>query len=114
MLSRKKAQIAKRSVEWCGYRLCEDGYTVTSGLVAQLIPGATQQNGRQVFLWAGAAVGGTSPNITDNIAPVHAPLSPSSAFIWTADQEKAFRDIINELTCPRILSSFRPGARLLS
>ena len=39
-------------------------------------------------------------------------MSPKAEFLWTSDQEAAFKQIIDELQSPRVITQFRPAARL--
>ena len=54
-----------------------------------------------------------SPNLTGLLSPISSLLSPKYAFFWGPSQQEAFDNILKELTCPRILTTYDPGKPLL-
>jgi hypothetical protein len=113
-LSRKKAHIAQRKVDWCGYTLCREGYTVSQKLVEGLTKFPCPKNRTDVRSFCGLVqqFEALSPHLTDLMEPIRALLSPKVTFLWTEDQEKAFKDVIKELSSPRVLTFFRADANL--
>ncbi|QQP31428.1 Uncharacterized protein FKW44_025037 [Caligus rogercresseyi] len=87
-LGRRKSTIAEPSVTWCGYRISKDGYTANPGLVDALTKFPVPRTGLMALLPA------------------------RSAFVWEGLQQQAFEKTIAELTSPRVLTQFRPGANL--
>ncbi len=113
-LSRKKAHFAQKQVQWCGYKLSEDGYTVTPKLVEALqsFPVPTGRTDVRSFCGLVQQFEALSPDLTDLMAPIRSLLSPKSAFLWTEVQQKAFDDTLKELCSTRVLTLFRPEANL--
>ncbi len=113
-LSRKKAHFAQDKVEWCGYTLSKDGYTVSEKLVQSLKSFPTPKNRTDVRSFNGLVqqFESMSPHLTDLMEPIRALLSPKVSFLWTEDQQCAFDNTIKELMSPRILTLFQKGARL--
>ncbi len=113
-LSRKKANICQESVVWCGYKLTREGYTANPRLLEALQGFPTPKNRTDVKSFAGLVqqFEALSPRLTELMEPIRPLMSPKATFIWTEDQENAFKAVVAELTSPRILTFFRPDAAL--
>ncbi len=113
-LHRKKAHFAQKKVQWCGYTLCEQGYTVNERLVEALMsfPVPTSRTDVRSFNGLVQQFEALSPNLAEMMAPIRALLSSKASFLWTEVQQEAFEAVIKELSSPRILALYRPDARL--
>ncbi len=113
-LSRKKAVIAQPEVEWCGYKLTEHGYTISPrmGEALKRFPVPKSRTDVRSFSGLVQQFEGLSPNLTGLMKPIRELQSTKAVFQWTNDQQKAFDDVIKELSSTRILTSYRPGAKL--
>ncbi|ODN00004.1 Transposon Tf2-6 polyprotein [Orchesella cincta] len=90
-LNAKKFKFGKPDVEWCGYRVNQDGYTPSPHLVQALQQFPVPLPKRQLAL------------------PIRALLPKNAAFIWEPLHQKAFQEIIQEFSSPRILAQFDPS-----
>ncbi|QQP34592.1 Transposon Tf2-6 polyprotein, partial [Caligus rogercresseyi] len=99
-LGRRKSTIAEPSVTWCGYRISKDGYTANPGLVDALTKFPVPKNRTDYQQFEAL-----SADLTGLLEPIRA-LLPASL------QQQAFEKTIAELTSPRVLTQFRPGANL--
>ncbi|QQP51098.1 Transposon Tf2-6 polyprotein, partial [Caligus rogercresseyi] len=113
-LGRRKSTIAEPSVTWCGYRISKDGYTANPGLVDALTKFPVPKNRTDVRSFCGLVqqFEALSADLTGLLEPIRALLPARSAFVWEGLQQQAFEKTIAELTSPRVLTQFRPGANL--
>ncbi|QQP34591.1 Transposon Tf2-6 polyprotein [Caligus rogercresseyi] len=113
-LGRRKSTIAEPSVTWCGYRISKDGYTANPGLVDALTKFPVPKNRTDVRSFCGLVqqFEALSADLTGLLEPIRALLPARSAFVWESLQQQAFEKTIAELTSPRVLTQFRPGANL--
>ncbi len=113
-LSRRKAHIAQKVVQWCGYTLSEAGYTATPKLIEALSSFPVPKNRTDVRSFNGLVqqFEALSPDLTEMMTPIRALLSPKVTFQWLQDQQEAFSKIKKEFESPRILTMFRAGASL--
>ncbi len=113
-LSEKKFVYAQPSVEWCGYIVSKDGYSVNPTLVGALKNFPVPVNRTDVRSFCGLVqqFEAFSTDIAEKSKPIRSLLSPKVEFVWTAHQQQAFHELIEILTSPRVLTQYKPGARL--
>ncbi|QQP35766.1 Transposon Tf2-6 polyprotein, partial [Caligus rogercresseyi] len=95
-------------------RALPDGYTANPGLVDALTKFPVPKNRTDVRSFCGLVqqFEALSADLTGLLEPIRALLPARSAFVWEGLQQQAFEKTIAELTSPRVLTQFRPGANL--
>ncbi len=113
-LSRKKAKIAQRSVQWCGYTLTQNGYTANPRLLEAIhgFPVPKSRTDVRSFNGLIQQFEALSPDLAEMMAPIRVLLSKKAAFVWTEVQQNAFDKVIKELMSPRVLTFFRRDAQI--
>lgn len=113
-LSRRKCDIACKSVIWCGYHISQDGYTASPDLMEALKKFPVPQNRTDARSFCGLVqqFKALSAKLADLLEPIQVLTSSKVKFIWEGPQQKAFEAVLKELMSPRILAQFRRVAKL--
>ena len=113
-LHREKMSLAVTSIDYCGFRLDHNGYTVSPRLSNALSEFPRPSCKTDVRSLCGLI--NQFRDYDDSIAELTAPLtclmSPKVEFMWTSAQEQAFTRLKTCLMSPRILAHFIPGQPL--
>lgn len=113
-LSKRKCEIAKPEVTWCGYRITKEGYTANPDLVEALKNFPTPKNTTDARAFCGLVnqFEAMSAKLTELLEPIRALTGKKVPFLWEGPQEQAMKKTIEELTSPRVLVQYRQGAKL--
>ncbi|CAL8135979.1 unnamed protein product [Orchesella dallaii] len=109
-LNAKKFQFARHEVDWCGYRINQDGYTLSPHLVQALNQFPVPKSKTDVRSFCGLVqqFEAFSSRIAELALPIRALLPKNAAFLWDTVHQAAFENIIKEFSSPRILAQFDP------
>ena len=113
-LNKNKMKLAQSEVEFCGYRINKDGYTVSKHLVEALekFPTPTKQTHVRSFLGLAQQFEAFSPKISELSSPLRALIGKNSAFRWDSLHDEAFTAMKKALCNTRYLAQFDPKADL--
>ncbi|XP_065182282.1 uncharacterized protein LOC135812991 [Sycon ciliatum] len=110
-LSQKKFVFAAPEVEFCGFHVSSNGYTVpadkTSALQHFNLP--TNRTDLRSFLGLVNQCGEFTPRISELAAPLRPLLKTTNEFVWDDVHTAAFNATKSELISPPTLSYYRPG-----
>ena len=89
-----KMRYAASRVDYCGYRVTEDGFTVDdrkTGAIAEF-PTPSNITDLRSFLGLANQLGSFSPDIAGAAEPLRDLLRPSRTWCWTAQHDQAFNE----------------------
>ena len=106
-----KLRYAAGSVEYCGYRVSESGYTVDDRKTSAIAEFPTPSNITDLRSFLGLAnqLGHFTPDIAGAAEPLRDLLRPSRTWLWTAQHDQAFSSVKQRLVAPPILAFYDPG-----
>ena len=113
-LSAKKFVFAATQIEFCGYRLNADGWTVDEAKTSAIRDFSTPSNRTDLrsFLGLMNQCAEFTPCLAELSAPLRGLLKPSTEFLWHHDHTAAFNAIKDELVSLATLSYFQVGSEL--
>ncbi len=90
-LNRKKFVFAQPEVDYCGFQVSTNGYTVSNRLVDAIRKFPTPASKTDVRSFCGLAqqFEAFSPRLTELLAPLHALLSSRAVFIWESPHQES-------------------------
>ena len=106
-----KMKYAASSVDYCGYRVSEAGFTVDERKTKAIAEFPTPSNLTDLRSFLGLAnqLGPFSPDIAGAAEPLRDLLRPSRTWLWTAQHDKAFCDVKQKLVTPPVLAFYDPS-----
>ena len=113
-LNKNKLKLALPEVEFCGFMINKNGYTVNDQLVEALtkFPTPTKKTDVRSFLGLAQQFEAFTPKISELSAPLRSLVGKNSAFIWEQPHTDAFTALKNTLSSTRYLAQFDPKAAL--
>lgn len=93
-LNRKKFVFCKNNVDFAGFRVSADGYSIDPGLVKAISEFPTPTNITDLRAYFGLVnqVGTFTPDIAEVTAPLRPLLSEKNMFLWADEHQKAFEE----------------------
>ena len=103
-----KMRYAASSVDYCGYRVSEAGFTVDERKTKAIREFPTPSNITDLRSFIGLAnqLGPFSPEIAGAAEPLRDLLRPSRTWMWTTQHEEAFREVKRKLVAPPVLAFY--------
>ena len=107
-LNRKKFQLARRDLNFCGYRISEDGYTVDDSKLKAVseFPRPENVTDLRSFMGLTNQLGGFSSELASVAQPLRDLLKQKTAWNWTIQHEEAFQSVKRALVAPPVLALF--------
>ncbi|XP_043209539.1 uncharacterized protein LOC122374691 [Amphibalanus amphitrite] len=112
-LNPAKCQFAMKTVDFCGYRVSSDGYTVDEKKVQAVkhFPQPNNITDLRAFLGLVNQLGAFSDEIASAAEPLRQLLKPRNAWLWTPAHTAAFEKVKTALVSPPILDFYNPTRR---
>ena len=112
-LNPQKCVFGARKVEFCGFEISAEGYTVDEKKLRAVAEFPRPENITDLrsFLGLTNQIGEFSPDVAAMAEPLRHLLKPKNDWLWTADHTKAFNDVKRALVSPPVLDFFHPGRR---
>ena len=113
-LSPKKFEFALPEVDFCGYIVNRDGYTVDKSKTAGIgdFPVPKNRSDLRSFLGLVNQCNSFSTRLSELSQPLRPLLKTSNVFLWEHDHTSAFNSPKDELLSPPVLSHFQVGQPL--
>ena len=107
-LNARKFQFGRSSVDFCGYHITRDGYTVDRRKTSAISEFPRPQNITDLRSFPGLAtqLSSFSTEVAREAAPLRDLLKPRNTWLWTPVHEDAFNRVKSALSSPPILSFF--------
>ena len=111
-LNAAKCELSKTSVKFLGHCIDKDGVRVDpskTAAICRMEPPCSLADLRR-FMGMVNQMGKFSPNIAEIGKPLRELLSSKRAWLWGPEQERAFKELKQELTRPTVLALYDPTA----
>ena len=107
-LNKKKFVFGVPETNYCGFKVSKAGYTPDDNLVSALrnFPTPTSKTDIRSLCGLAQQFEAFTPRLTELLTPIRALLSSKATFCWESVHQKAFEDLREALSCPRILATF--------
>ena len=112
-LNPTKCQFAAETVDFCGFTVSSDGYTVDEKKVRAVknFPQPCNITELRAFLGLVNQLGSFSDEIAAAAEPLRQLLKPRNAWLWTTVHTTAFEKVKKALVAPPILDYYNPARR---
>ena len=109
-LNPSKFKFAEKEVDYCGYHINSEGYTINKRKIEAITNFKTPSNLLELKSFMGLVnqFNQFSPNISNLAEPLRHLLKKDTEWGWNESHEKAFVDVKTELSSPPILSYYDP------
>ncbi|XP_043228769.1 uncharacterized protein K02A2.6-like [Amphibalanus amphitrite] len=106
----RKFQFARPSLDYCGYRISEQGYTVDDRKLQAIseFPRPENLTDLRSFLGLANQLADFSADIASAAQPLRDLLKQHTVWRWTEQHEEAFKDVKRALVSPPVLAFFDP------
>ncbi|XP_046404731.1 uncharacterized protein K02A2.6-like [Ischnura elegans] len=110
-VSKKKCEFFRKSIEYLGYVLSEDGLSTSPSKISAIekAPTPTDVSQLKAFLGMVNYYGKYVPHLSTIAAPLYSLLRKDSVFEWSISCEQAFKLIKNKLVSAPILAHYDPN-----
>lgn len=110
-LNAEKFNFAAPEVDYCGYCVSRQGYTVDGKKVRAIssFPHPQSITDLRSFLGLANQLGGFSPSLAAAAQPLRDLLKPRNVWCWTSQHDAAFEDVKSVLVSPPVLAHFDPA-----
>lgn len=107
-LNAERFCFGETSVDYCGYKISSEAYTVDTRKVEAISSFPQPQNITQLRSFMGLInqLGSFSPDIASAAVPLRDLLRPCNVWVWTPQHDKAFQKVKEVLASPPILAHF--------
>ena len=111
-LNRKKFQFARHALDFCGYRISEEGYTVDDSKLKAVseFPRPENVTDLRSFMGLTNQLSGFSSKLASMAQPLRDLLKQKTVWNWTVLHEEAFQSVKKALVAPPIMAFFDQGA----
>ena len=112
-LNPEKCDFAAEEVDFCGFRVTTDGYTADTKKLRAVadFPKPSSLTDLRSFLGLAAQLGEFSDEVAAAAEPLRQLLRPKNAWVWTAEQDRAFEAVKRALVAAPVLAYFDPRRR---
>ena len=112
-LNRDKFELAAPSVNFCNYKLMQNGIAADSGKVRVIADFPTPANLTDLRSFMGLVnqLGDFTPDIAKHAEILRPLMSPQRNFTWTPDHDTAFARVKEALIQPPVLAQFDPSRK---
>lgn len=109
-LNADKFKFGRTSVDFCGYTITPQGYTVDKRKVEAIADFPRPQNITDLRSFMGLTnqLGAFSSAIADNCQPLRDLLKPRNVWCWSSQHDEAFKHVKGCLVTPPVLAFFNP------
>ena len=106
----RKFQFARHSLDYCGYRISDQGYTVDDRKLQAIsaFPRPENLTDLRSFMGFTNQLAGLSAEIASAARPLRDLLKQHTVWRWTSQHEEAFQDVKKALVAPPVLAFFYP------
>ena len=110
-ISPKKFEFGVRKVDFCGFHVTEEGFTVDDDKIAAIndFPMPTNRTDLRSFMGLVNQFGEFTPRLADVMQPLRPLLKTSNKFVWDDTHTGAYTRTKDLLVSPPVLAYFQPG-----
>ncbi|XP_055931978.1 uncharacterized protein K02A2.6-like [Argiope bruennichi] len=114
-VNKRKSEFFKKSVNYCGHTIDKFGLHKTQEKIDAItkVPVPKTVSDLKSFLGLVNYYGKFIPNLSTRVAPFNNLLQKGTKFLWTAECEKAFKALKQEIASDRILCHYDPKLPLV-